>query len=163
MCSGILGALLCFNSTEVSSSSRLGAFARVDLNVLHLRVLRPSVHLSMHAHADVGGAHAYLGFEPLDLRVLVLQLSPQLIGCDLLRLQDLDQVDVLLHQDLALDHNVRVAGRQNVERVGLRMCACEQTWARKTGKTGRWGAGRCLRRSLPSLKNKRGVRGKGER
>lgn len=128
MSSGILGALLCFNSTEVSSSSCLGAFARVDLNVLHLRVAS-ECSFKYACARRCGGAHAYLGFEPPDLRVLVLQLCAQLIGCDLLRLQDLDQVDVLLHQDLALDHNVRVAGRQNVERVGLRICACEQTWA----------------------------------
>lgn len=49
-----------------------------------------------------------LGFKPLDLRVLVLQLSAKLIGCYLLSLHDLDQVDVLLHQDLALDDDVGV-------------------------------------------------------
>lgn len=59
-----------------------------------------------------GCSHAYLGFEPLDLRVLVLQLSAKLIGRDLLRLQDLDQVDVLLHEDLTLDDDVGVADRE---------------------------------------------------
>lgn len=60
-----------------------------------------------------GRAHAYLGFEPLDLGVLVLQLSAELIGRDLLGLHDLDQVDVLLHQDLTLDDDVRVAERED--------------------------------------------------
>lgn len=50
-----------------------------------------------------------LGLEALDFRVLVLQLRPQLIGCHLLRLHDLHQVDVLLHEHLALDDDVRVA------------------------------------------------------
>ena len=55
-----------------------------------------------------GSTHAYLSFEPLDLSVLVFQLSVKLIGRDLLSLHDLDQVDVLLHQDLTLDDDVRV-------------------------------------------------------
>ncbi len=59
--------------------------------------------------------HAYLSFEPLDLSVLVLQLSAKLIGCDLLRLHDLDQVDVLLHQDLTLDDDVRVTNEAGDE------------------------------------------------
>lgn len=60
-----------------------------------------------------GCAHAYLCLEPLDLSVLVLQLRAKLIGRHLLSLHDLDQVDVLLHQDLTLDDDVRVA-RQGV-------------------------------------------------
>lgn len=65
-----------------------------------------------------GCTHAYLSFEPLDLSVLVLQLSAELIGCNLLGLHDLDEVDVLLHQDLTLDDDVRVTegirGKQRV-------------------------------------------------
>lgn len=57
----------------------------------------------------LAGADAYFSFEPFHLSPLVLQLCAQLSGCDLLRLQDLDEVDVLLHQDLPLYHNVRVA------------------------------------------------------
>lgn len=67
----------------------------------------------MYACADrCGCTHAYLSFEPLYLSVLVLQLSTKLIGCDLLRLHDLNQVDVLLHQDLALDDDVRVTKKR---------------------------------------------------
>lgn len=58
-----------------------------------------------------GRAHAYLGLESLNLSVLVLQLRAKLIGRHLLSLHDLDQVDVLLHQDLTLDDDVRVARR----------------------------------------------------
>lgn len=55
--------------------------------------------------------HAYLSFEPLNLCVLVLQLSTKLIGCNLLSLHDLDQMDVLLHQDVTFNDDVRVAKR----------------------------------------------------
>lgn len=55
-----------------------------------------------------GCTHAYLSFKPLDLSVLVFQLSAKLIGCDLLSLHDLDEVDVLLHKDLTLNDDVRV-------------------------------------------------------
>lgn len=47
--------------------------------------------------------------EPFDLRVLVFELRAELIGSHLLRLHDLNQVDVLLHEHLALDDEVRVA------------------------------------------------------
>lgn len=69
-----------------------------------------------------GSTRAYLSFEPLDLSVLVFQLSVKLIGCDLLSLHDLDQVDVLLHQDLTLDDDVRVTegsmGKKMASQVG---------------------------------------------
>lgn len=65
-----------------------------------------------------GCTHAYLSFKPLDLSVLVLQLSAKLIGCYLLRLHDLDQVDILLHQDLTLDDDVRVTKRKERKRTG---------------------------------------------
>jgi len=84
------------------------AFACFDLDE-RLRVLKYAC-----AHR-CGCAHAYLGFEPLDLSVLVFQLSAKLIGCNLFGLQDLDQMDVLLHQDLALDDDVRVANRGHEE------------------------------------------------
>lgn len=64
----------------------------------------------MHACARrCGCSHAYLSFKPLNLSVLVLQLSAKLIGCNLLSLHDLHQVDVLLHQNLTLDDDVGVA------------------------------------------------------
>lgn len=62
---------------------------------------------------------AYLSFKPLDLSVLVLQLSAELIGCDLLCLHDLDQVDVLLHQDLTLNDDVRVTKAQGKDANGI--------------------------------------------
>lgn len=72
--------------------------------------------------------HAYLSLEPLDLSVLVLQLCAKLIGRHLFSLHDLDQVDVLLHQDLTLNDDVRVArkGRSKdtggFRRVRLHIC-----------------------------------------
>lgn len=88
------------------------------------------VPLSARAHACVRGVcrvlytgctHAYLSFKPLDLSVLVLQLSAELIGCDLLRLHDLHQVDVLLHQDLTLDDDVGVTEGSKGRRTRRRL------------------------------------------
>lgn len=74
----------------------------------------------MYACADrCGCTHAYLSFKPLYLSVLVLQLSAELIGRDLLRLHDLDQVDVLLHQDLTLDDDVRVTEKGSEGENGM--------------------------------------------
>lgn len=52
----------------------------------------------------------YLSLEPFDLCVLVSKLRTELIGSHLLRLHDLHQVDVLLHEHLTLDDKVRIAG-----------------------------------------------------
>lgn len=71
------------------------------------------MHAQMWMHSCI-----YLSFKPLDLSVLVLQLSAELIGCDLLSLHDLDQVDVLLHQDLTLDDDVRVTKESTGRRTG---------------------------------------------
>lgn len=48
--------------------------------------------------------------ESFNLCVLVFKLRAELIGSHLLRLHDLHQVDVLLHEHLTLDDEVRVAG-----------------------------------------------------
>ena len=64
----------------------------------------------------------YLGFEPLYLGVLVLQLCPQLIGGYFLRLHDLEQVDVLLHEHLALHDDVTVTGTHTPKILYIGRC-----------------------------------------
>lgn len=49
-----------------------------------------------------------LRLQPLDLRILIFQLCPQLIGGHLLGLHDLHQMDVLLHENFPLDDEIRV-------------------------------------------------------
>lgn len=58
----------------------------------------------------------YLSFKPLNLCVLVFQLCAELIGCHLLCLHNLHQVDVLLHKNLTLNDDVGVA---EVKMTGL--------------------------------------------
>lgn len=94
MAFGITGALLWFQVCRCFP--------------VHMHVHTAVCELKYAGTRRCGCSHAYLRFEPLDLRVLVLQLSAKLIGCDLFRLQDLDQVDVLLHEDLTLDDDVGV-------------------------------------------------------
>ena len=59
----------------------------------------------------------YLSLQPLDLRVLVLQLGAELVGRHLLSLHNLDKVNVLLHQNLALDDDVRVTASTAEQRL----------------------------------------------
>lgn len=53
-----------------------------------------------------------LSLEPFNLCALVFKLRAELIGSNLLRLHDLHQVDVLLHEYLTLDDEVRVAEKE---------------------------------------------------